>query len=409
MVIQTTINGTTAYLHSAWATDENGADFSLTQFDEAEYVGNIINENPAEETDPALYKWLVIDEDIVAEDDIEDDTENAEPVQLASIDDSVDDLSAASDSITAQTIINDSNIQGTQNTSDEGLGNVNELINTNKGTEGWTGTVSAFTEQIYSETGTMVDCVRISGGAYAYFNADELREKLADLNNDNAYTFSADIRMSEPFAMPVKVCDIDGSNAQIIFADVTNQLIDMVDYTAAGVWVHNKSTALVTGVPVSGQVLLFDLSNMPEGATVDIGNLKIEGGAMATPWRESLAEINGSIDDALAQIQAQLTYDVFQQYGLQQTTLTVVVRRAGIDIHEQFPESLFSWHRKTEDGLVQIGTGYSITIDNDDMDFGGVILSRFTIDESMIFVLPDGNYLIFPDGSRLCLNYKGVY
>ena len=75
MVIQTTINGTTAYLHSAWATDENGADFSLTQFDEAEYVGNIINENPAEESDPALYNWLVIDEDIVAEDDIEDDTD----------------------------------------------------------------------------------------------------------------------------------------------------------------------------------------------------------------------------------------------------------------------------------------------------------------------------------------------
>ena len=115
--------------------------------------------------------------------------------------------------------------------------------------------------------------------------------------------------MSDLFLIPVRMQDSDGSNIQIAFSDIDNTAAD-IDTDNSGVWVHYSSTALSPGAAASSQNLSFDLSNMPSGASLDIANLKVEEGALSTPWRESLSEINAKADAAKqAADEAQQTAD----------------------------------------------------------------------------------------------------
>lgn len=60
MVVHVNIGSFSTYLHSAFATDETGAGFSLAKFDGAVCVGNYSDDSPTESTDPKKYAWKVI-------------------------------------------------------------------------------------------------------------------------------------------------------------------------------------------------------------------------------------------------------------------------------------------------------------------------------------------------------------
>lgn len=60
MVVQISFGSMTAYMHSAFASDANGTDFSLTEFEGAVYVGNYTSSTATESTDPQMYNWHVI-------------------------------------------------------------------------------------------------------------------------------------------------------------------------------------------------------------------------------------------------------------------------------------------------------------------------------------------------------------
>lgn len=60
MVVQISFGSISAYMHSAFASDANGTDFSLTEFEGAVYVGNYTSNSATESTDPQMYNWHVI-------------------------------------------------------------------------------------------------------------------------------------------------------------------------------------------------------------------------------------------------------------------------------------------------------------------------------------------------------------
>ena len=60
MVVQISFGSMSAYMHSAFASDANGTDFSLTEFDGAVFVGNYTSNSATESTDPQMYNWHVI-------------------------------------------------------------------------------------------------------------------------------------------------------------------------------------------------------------------------------------------------------------------------------------------------------------------------------------------------------------
>lgn len=312
MVIQTTINGITAYLHAAYATDENGTDFSLTDFDGAVYVGNYTDTSATESTNYKRYAWQLIGNAEIDADEIED-YEELEPIEVAEVSDSLDSLDNTAGNLQAQIDENKADAVITQTSNDEGIGNVNMLAGTNQGVTGWTAsanlTISAMNSPIYEETSDAVNFVRVTcdsaGSNYILFNASYLRSVLAELTDDNSFTFSADVRMSTVFEIgTVAVQDVDETNAQIEFDEITNEAIDE-DTDNNGAWVHNISTSNVINdnagdpIPESAQFLYFDLSQMGAGETLDIANLKIEAGAIATPWRASLDEVEATANAAL--------------------------------------------------------------------------------------------------------------
>lgn len=73
MVVQISFGSISAYMHSAFASDANGTDFSLTEFEGAVYVGSYTSNSVTESTDPQMYNWHVIGNiDNGAEQEVED-------------------------------------------------------------------------------------------------------------------------------------------------------------------------------------------------------------------------------------------------------------------------------------------------------------------------------------------------
>ncbi len=285
-----TWGGSPAFHHCAWALDMDGLGFSLDEFDEATYIGVYIDDSATESTDPEDYQWRPIGTSIL---------ETAQ---------AIDDLQAQMDDALADTFEADANIQGTQGASDTGLGNPNMLRRTNQGTTGWTAigdlSLSALTDTIYDESAEPVSFVRVTcsaaGDNALTFDATALRAILGTLSDESSLTISCDVRMSDLFTVDtVAVQDADGTNAQVEFDPVDNEPVDTETMDTSGTWMQYISTAVAPGsVDESAQVLFFDLSNMPAGATLDIANLKIELGAIATPWRDTIADVKELAEDA---------------------------------------------------------------------------------------------------------------
>ena len=166
------------------------------------------------------------------------------------------------------------------------------------------------TGTIYLDTDDPVNYLSVTcteaGDNFIAFQAEQLRSRLADDTEDNAYTFSCDVNMSTLFEIgTVAVQDADGQYRQLLFDAVDNSPAeDQDEIDMNGVWVRHSSTAEVINieeepVPESEQVFYMDLSEMPEGAVLLIANLKVEGGALATPWRMSNDEIESAAREAL--------------------------------------------------------------------------------------------------------------
>lgn len=305
MVIKTKFNEQEFFLHAAWADDESGTNLSLEMPDEPIFVGRYTDQSSEESSDPAKYSWQEIDP-----------SEEDDPGTLEDLEERLDSLEDQADDLSADAEVNSMDITLTQGNADTEIGNVNLLAGTNQGSSGWSAsgnlTLSENEEGIYTDLDAVnyltVTCT-MSGENSLFFSAADLRNVLASQPEGNSYTISADVRMSELFTIPVCMQDQGGSNIQIAFSDIDNTAADE-ETDNAGVWVHYSSTELSLGVSASSQNLFFDLSAMPEGAVLDIANLKVEEGALATPWRESLSEINAKADAARKAVdQAQQTAD----------------------------------------------------------------------------------------------------
>lgn len=86
-------------MHSAFASDAAGSDFSLTKFDGAVYVGNYTSSDATESTDYKRYTWTVIDEVVVDADDID-----------SGIDPDVYELQNSVETLSTKTNVNSSDI-----------------------------------------------------------------------------------------------------------------------------------------------------------------------------------------------------------------------------------------------------------------------------------------------------------
>ena len=72
------------------------------------------------------------------------------------------------------------------------------------------------------------------------------------------------------------------------------------------------------------------------------------------------------------------------------TTLTATVYKDGKDATKEYPERGFSWRKKTESEETFLGYGYTITVNNDDYEFGGVVVGRFSTYRNVLPAVAQG-------------------
>ena len=341
MVTIIDVNGAEMYAHTAWAESPDGDSFSTVEFDDADYIGTLIDRNAAEETDPTKYTWRYADAGM--EEDEEDEEDEDVTADLSSdLEELADNVAEVADQINQQQV----DFINTQNVTDGAIGNVNELNGTNNGVHGWTVPDGFRVSQSYEDVDANPDTdnvlvstiTRNTSGtdATVTFDATELVTSLSGADAGNAYTISLQSNMSALFEIPVSVAESDGTNVMLDFGVINNAVTvepeepeeedagetetsdedptvdDMIadeeaaeeeptgEIAGAGAWTWFESTAETTSVTAYAQALRFDLTNMPIGATLSIANLKIEAGAMATPWRRSIVEVAGTAEEAQA-------------------------------------------------------------------------------------------------------------
>lgn len=367
------------YMHAAWAEDEEGAGFSLTKFDTAQYVGHYSDKSAEESANWRKYEWQAIQEADDEEDDgteivedeseLDDEEEEEADGEIISSDDVIeglmDDIGDTAEEV--QSVGADST--ATQNLSDTGLGNDNLLSGTNRGLAGWIipdgFSAEAVAGTIYDDTADAVNYIKITcgtaGAGALQFDAGDLPEKLAH-DGGSAYTLTADVAMSTCFSMPAYVGKPGGTAKQIEFGTIDNAARDLEeDSENDGVWVPDVLTADALGVAADGQALCFDLTAMPAGATLEIANLKVEEGAMATPWEKSIKEVAETAEAAQAGVDTLTTC-------IRQTDDGVEVARKNADgnyIGYKSVQTADGLEVRTADDVVVARYGNSVKIGED--------------------------------------------
>lgn len=144
-------------------------------------------------------------------------------------------------------------------------------------------------------------------------------------------------------------------------------------------------------------------TNSVNGLNTRVGIVEAGINGLTVSLSDLQTEIEGVATDIGVIYQPVPTYT-----NVDTVTIDAKVYRGTTDIHEQFPPAWFSWHKKTESGITKIAEGYSVTLKRSDYEYSGTVVGRFTIFDSALLVLPDGNYIVFGDGSRLAVYYNSV-
>lgn len=107
--------------------------------------------------------------------------------------------------------------------------------------------------------------------------------------------------------------------------------------------------------------------------TATLGEFLIREGGIS----DSVRALAKRFSDYANNIKSQTVFDVLTEYTSTETVLTAKVYRSRKDITGQFTASSFTWYKKTEDEYTELGTGYTWTVSNDTMGYGGTIVCRF--------------------------------
>ena len=76
--------------------------------------------------------------------------------------------------------------------------------------------------------------------------------------------------------------------------------------------------------------------------------------------------------------------------------------KAGVEVTKEYPTAWFSWSRRTEQGEAFLQYGYSVTVNNDDYMFGGVVIGQFIRYVQMALTV--GDKLLVIGNKAMCVN-----
>ena len=95
--------------------------------------------------------------------------------------------------------------------------------------------------------------------------------------------------------------------------------------------------------------------------------------------------------------------DIKYTWGATSVLLEALLLKNGRDIHTQYTSSQFIWQRETQNGVINIGSGYTKVVSRSDITYNGAIMLSLFTGEPMAPVLPNDTHIILPDNQRLLL------
>lgn len=78
------------------------------------------------------------------------------------------------------------------------------------------------------------------------------------------------------------------------------------------------------------------------------------------------------------------------------------VYKDGREVTKEYPSTWYSWTRKTESGETFLGYGYTITVNNENYIFGGVVVGRFETYKQQLLTVSIGALTL--SGKALCFS-----
>lgn len=91
-----------------------------------------------------------------------------------------------------------------------------------------------------------------------------------------------------------------------------------------------------------------------------------------------------------------------QDNGDGTTTVSAALYKAGVEVTKEYPAAWFSWSRRTEQGEAFLQYGYSVTVNNDDYMFGGVVIGQFIRYVQMALTI--GDKILVIGNKAMCVN-----
>lgn len=91
-----------------------------------------------------------------------------------------------------------------------------------------------------------------------------------------------------------------------------------------------------------------------------------------------------------------------QDNGDGTTTVSAALYKAGVEVTKEYPAAWFSWSRRTEQGEAFLQYGYSVTVNNDDYMFGGVVIGQFIRYVQMALIV--GDKILVIGNKAMCVN-----
>lgn len=202
--------------------------------------------------------------------------------------------------------------------------------------------------------------------------------------------------------IPSVVSEINGStetikSSRIWFDEEKQTLSQLYSKTAKDIETAQKKADSASDVA----------KNAAEGIQTtnqNVASIKTGLDGMDLKLSETTSELYGLKEGTL------LYNCTYHDNGDNTTTVTAVVYRAGKDVTKEFPESCYTWKRKTEAGEQALGSGYSITVSNDDYTFGGVVVGQFeTDDDTQTALLTMQEGVVQINGKAVAFNGKNDF
>ena len=168
-----------------------------------------------------------------------------------------------------------------------------------------------------------------------------------------------------------------------------NFTFSLFDTTGKGILIDSTGVqpeAIADGLIVNEMV--SDTANIA-ASKLDINSLftEINGSTQTIKGnRIWLDESNQTLETKLSQISTSvetvtdgtLLYDTQCRDNEDGTsTVTAVIYKSGKNVTTEYPEAWFSWKKRTEKGEEILKRGYSVTVNNEDYMFGGVVIGEF--------------------------------